>query len=122
MYVTKSMFNKGVPIVLGSHQIKQIFDQARISRMDCWQQPWKFIYEGYVRGNWYKHKNTEELSNTDDSFEVVPYCCHGPPSCPAMLLEKLRSSTPTWEKQAKQVEKKIEQDNSTALKGIPGPL
>ena len=39
LFVTKSMFNKGVPIVLGNHQIKQIFDQANVSRMDCWQQP-----------------------------------------------------------------------------------
>ena len=51
LFVTKSMFNKQVPIVLGSHQIKQIFAQANVSRMDCWQQPWRFIYEEMSKVN-----------------------------------------------------------------------
>ena len=38
------------------------------------------------------------------------------------MLEKIRSSTLTWEEQVKYVEKKIEESRSTALKGIPGPL
>ena len=37
LWVTNSLFNKGVPIVLGSHQIKQILAQANINRMNCLQ-------------------------------------------------------------------------------------
>ena len=43
LWVVKSMFNKGVPIILGSHQIKKIFLEANVKNMDCWQQPWRFI-------------------------------------------------------------------------------
>ena len=40
LWVTNSLFNKGVPIVLGSHQIKQILAQANINRTNCWQFNW----------------------------------------------------------------------------------
>ena len=50
LWVTNSLFNKGVPIVLGSHQIKQILAQANINRMNCWQRPWRYIYEGCAEG------------------------------------------------------------------------
>ena len=49
----------------------------------------------------------EQLSDTDSSFEV---------------LDHLRSSTPTEEEQIKEAERQMVQSDSTALKGIPGPL
>ena len=103
LWVTKSMVYKGVPIVIGSHLIKKIFAQANLKRIDCWQEPWRFIYEGSINGRWC----VEQLSDTDSSFEV---------------LDHLRSSTPTEEEQIREVEKQIAQSDSTALKGIPGSL
>ena len=119
LWVTNSFFNKGVPIVLGSHQIKQILAQANINRMDCWQQPWRYIYEGCAEGKSYSDRCDEELSDSDSSFEVLPKdrC-----QCPDRMLGRLRVSTPTWEEQIRKAEELIESSGSTALKGIPGPL
>ena len=90
-------------MVLGCHLIKKVFAQANLERIDCWQQPWRFIYEGNINGQWCM----EQLSDTDSSFKV---------------LDHLRSSTPTEEEQIKETERQIAQSDSTALKGIPGPL
>ena len=119
LWVTNSLFNKGVPIVLGSHQIKQNVAKANINRMNCWQQPWRYIYEGCAEGKWYSDRCDEELSDSDSSFEVLPQdrC-----QCSDRMLERLRVSTPTWEEQIKKAEQLIERSGSTALKGIPGPL
>ena len=117
LWVTQSLFNKGVPIVIGSHLIKKILAQANLRKIDCWQQPWRFIYEGYAEGQWCADKCLEELTDSDNSFEVV-HRNHLSPSC----LERLESSTPTEEEQIREVERQIAQSSSTALKGIPGPL
>ena len=119
LWVTNSLFNKGVPIVLGSHQIKQILAQANLKRMDCWQQPWRQMYEGCAEGKWYSGRCDEELSDSDNSFEVLPKeMCQ----CPDRMLERLRVLTPTWEEQIRKAEELIERSGSTTLKGIPGPL
>ena len=117
LWVTHSLFNKGVPIVIGSHLIKKILAQANLRKIDCWQQPWRFIYEGYMEGQWCMGKCLEELSDSDNSFEVV-HKNHLPP----LSLERLKSSTPTEEEQIRETERQIAQSESTALKGIPGPL
>ena len=108
LWVTNNLISKGVPIVLGSHQIKQVLAQANTQRMDCWQQPWKSIYQ------WYCDYGEEELSSSEVSFEM-------PPS-PNVALERLRISTPTWEEEVEKVKKSIAKSGSTALQGIPGPL
>ena len=107
LFVAKHLINKGVQVVLGSHIIKKIFAQANVNGMDCWQEPWRLIYEGCIKRKWC----TEDLSDSDsdNDFEI-------------RKLEKARSSTPTWEEEVQRVEKMIATDNSTALKGIPGPL
>ena len=119
LWVTNSMYNKGVPIVLGSHQIKQILAQANIDRIDCWQQPWRSIYEGCAESKWYSDRCEEELSDSDNSFELLSM----PPSNHLdRMLETLKVPTPTWEEQIKKTQELIEKSESTALKGIPGPL
>ena len=86
LWVTNSLFNKGVPIVLGSHQIKQILAQANLKRMDCWQQPWRHIYDGCAEGKWYSGRCDEELSDSDSSFEVLSKeVCQ----CPDRMLGRL---------------------------------
>ena len=116
LWVTQSLFNKGVPLVIGSHLIKKILAQANLRKIDCWQQPWRFIYEGYVEGKWCVDKCLEELTDSDNSFEIVQKS-HLSPS----YLERLKSSTPTEEEQIREVERQIAQSSNTALKGIPGP-
>ena len=108
LWVTDNLISKGVPIVLGSHQIKQILAQANTQRMDCWQQPWKSVYQ------WYCHYCEEELSSSEVSFEMLP--------SPDVALEGLRVSTPPWEEEEEKVKQSIAKSGSTALKGIPGPL
>ena len=117
LWVTQSLFNKGVPIVIGGHLIRKILAQANLRKIDCWQQPWRFIYEGYVEGKWCVDKCLEELTDSDNSFELV-----GKNQLSPSCLERLKSSTPTEEEQIREVEKQIAQSNNTALKGIPGPL
>ena len=112
LWVTNSLFTKGVPIVQGSHQIKQILPQAKLKGMDCWQQPWRYIYEGCTEGKWYSDRCNEEFSDSNSSFEVIPKdrC-----QCPDRMLERLRVSTPTWEEQIGKAEELIERSGSTAL-------
>ena len=75
------------------------------------------IYEGCINRKWC----TEELtdSDSDHDFEVVSKHIT---SWSDKTLEKVRSSTPTWEEEVQRVEKRIATNDSTALKGIPGPL
>ena len=37
LWVTQSLFNKGVPIVIGGHLIRKILAQANLRKIDCWQ-------------------------------------------------------------------------------------
>ena len=116
LWVAQSLFNKGVPIVIGSHLIKEILAQISLRKRSCWQQPWRLIYEGYVEGKWCVEKCLEELTDSDNSFEVL-HKNHMFPPCPG----RLRSFTPTEGEQLREVERQIAQSSSTALKGIPGP-
>ena len=117
LWVVKTMFNKGVPIILGSHQIKKIFLEANVKNMDCWQQPWRFIYE-YL---WQKGNCSEDLSDSDqESFDVIPLLTSSTNSVDA-LLDKIEVPQLTWEEEIKRVEKKLSGIKCTALKGIPGP-
>ena len=58
-------------------------------------------------------------SDPDHDFEVVSKHII---SWTDKTLEKVRSSTPTWEEEVQRVEKRIATSDSTALKRIPGPL
>ena len=120
LWVVKSMFNKGVPIILGSHQIKKIFLEANVKNMDCWQQPWKFIYE-YL---WKEGNCLEDLSDSDqseeESFDIIPPVTSSPNNMDA-LLDKMEVCQCTWEDEVKRVEKKLSGVKCTALQGIPGP-
>ena len=70
-----------------------------------------------MEGQWCLEKCSEELSDSESSFEVLHknHLVHA-------RVGKLRSSTPTEEEQIREAERQIAQSSSTALKGIPGPL
>ena len=100
---------------MGSQVIKKIFAQTNVKRMDCWQEPWRLVYEGCMERKWC----TEELSDSDHSFEVIS---RHTTSWTNKTLEKVRSSTPTWEEEVRQAEKRIAASSSIGLKGIQYPL
>ena len=117
LFVAKHLINKGVQVVLGSQIIKKIFAQANVKRMECWQEPWRLIYEGCIKRKWCMEDLSD--SDSDHDFEVVSKYVT---SWTDKKLERVRSSTPSWEEEVQRVEKIIASDSSTALKGIPGPL
>ena len=117
LWVVKTMFNKGVPIILGSHQIKKIFLQANVKNMDCWQQPWRFIYE-YL---WQKGNCSEDLTDSEEeSFDVIPPVTSSPNNMD-VLLDKIEVPQLTWDEEVEKLERKLSGTKCTALQGIPGP-
>ena len=88
--------------------------------MDCWQQPWRFIYE-YL---WQKGNCSEDLQESDqseeESFDVIPPVTSSPNSMDG-LLDKIEVPQLTWEAEVKRVERKLSGIKCTALQGIPGP-
>ena len=134
LWVTECEYDKGVPIVLGSHQIKNIFAQANIDNIDLWPLPWKVMYERCAMSKWYSNKCSEDLydsdaykTDDDDSFELLPElisCFNDTPNnyCVTIdsWLEAMEVSDLTWEQEVERVEKEIKNDPCIALKGIPG--
>ena len=116
-----------MPIILGSHQIKRILAQANVARIDCWPQPWKYIYKGCISSEWYKDECSEVLTDSSDSdtdsFELVPddHPLLSYPQNMDAMLEQLELPDLSWDEQVKRVEEKISKSESTALKGIKGP-
>jgi len=125
LWVAATMFNKAIPVVLGSHQIKKFFAQAEVDKFDCWPQPWKIIYDLGAHNQWYSDRCSETLSdsngsNSETSFEIINPPLDYPRHMDAML-EQLELPQMSWEEEVQRVEKGIERCKGTALKGIPGP-
>ena len=53
-WITECMYDRATPIVLGSHQVKMIFAQANLDRIDLWPKPWKTVYEWCSLSEWYE--------------------------------------------------------------------
>ena len=47
-WITDCLIDKAIPLVIGSHQIKEIFKQANLDKIDEWPKPWKSVYEWYL--------------------------------------------------------------------------
>ena len=45
-WITECMYDRATPIVLGSHQVKKIFAQANLDRIDQWPKPRKQCMNG----------------------------------------------------------------------------
>ena len=52
-WVTDCKYDKGVPVVLGSHQIKEVYKEARRDRLDNWPALWKDIFLWSAPSMWY---------------------------------------------------------------------
>ena len=75
-WVTDCNYGKCVPVVLGSHQIKKIYAQARIENIKYWPAPWKDLYEWNAVNKWHGYgcnEDSNDLYDSDD-YEEEDYC------------------------------------------------
>ena len=63
-------------MVLGSHQIKKIYAQARVENIKYWPAPWKDLYEWNAVNKWHGYGCTEDSDDLYDSddYEEEDYC------------------------------------------------
>ena len=47
-WVTDCKYDKGAPVVLGSHQIKKVYREARRDSIDIWPSLWRDIFCGVL--------------------------------------------------------------------------
>ena len=137
-WVTECKYDKGVPIVIGSHQAKRVMAQANLERMDCWPPPWKTVYEWCSFGRWYERNCLDDFYDSDDYEEE-----ESPPkvkqskgllACSEVLSDDEDSLSDSWialamtevdkaeedyDQWVKRTKVLVEASNSTALKGIP---
>ena len=66
-WVTDCTYDKGVPVFLGSHQIKKVYGQARIVSINYWPAPWKDLYTWSAVSKWYEDRCSETLDDLYDS-------------------------------------------------------
>ena len=64
LWVADTVSCKGAPFILGSNQIKGIFNQVSTDNVHSWPQPWKSMYYRFFCGN---------LSNSDDLYDSEDY-------------------------------------------------
>ena len=65
-WITDCLYDKAIPLVIGSHQIKEIFAQANLGKIDCWHKPWKSVYELYIVSKWHEEGCSDDLYDSDD--------------------------------------------------------
>ena len=64
LWVADTVSCKGAPFILGSNQIKGIFNQVNTDNIHSWPQPWKSMYYRFLCGN---------LSCSDDLYDSDDY-------------------------------------------------
>ena len=133
-WVTDCTYDKGVPVVLGSHQIKKVYSQARIKNSNYWPAPWKDLYTWSAVNKWYGDRHSKTL---DDLYDSDDYDSDNSDSNHSLIRESSKqvvrpsslSSADSWlelvmEEESEKtilgkVEAKIAASSSTTLKGIP---
>ena len=75
-WVTHCSYDKCVPVVLGSHQIKKVYAQARVEDIKYWPAPWKDLYEWNAVNKWHGYGCSEDHNDLYDSddYEEEDYC------------------------------------------------
>ena len=134
-WITDCKYDKGVPVMLGSHQIKKVYREARKDSMDLWPSLWKDIYMWSVPSSWfggrYPKDEFEDLYDSDD-YDSNDCCSSQAPedNVPKQVVKSSSlSSADSWLELAmkeededtvlERVEAKIAASSSTALKSIP---
>ena len=134
-WVTDCKYDKGVPVVLGSHQIKKVYREARRDSIDIWPSLWRDIYLWSAPSMWYGGRRfqdeLEDLYDSDD-YDSDDYCSSQAPEdnvSKQVVKTSSLSSADSWLELTMEeededtilarVEAKIVASSSTALKGIP---
>ena len=68
-WITDCLKDKAIPLVIGSHQIKKIFNEANLDKIDEWPKPWKTVYEWYLVSTWHEKGCYDDLYDSDDYEE-----------------------------------------------------
>ena len=132
-WVTDCKYDKGVPVVLHSHQIKKVYREARRDDFDRWPSLWKDLYLWSSPSAWYGGRHPkDELQDLCDSDD---FCSSQAPedNIPKQVVRTSSlSSADSWLELAMEeeddetilsrVEAKIAASSSTALKGIPSRI
>ena len=84
-WITECQYDRAIPIVLGSHQVKRIFSQANLDRIDFWPKPWKSVYEWCSLSKWY------ESDSSDDSYDFADLEEEGPLKGGVQLAKRVNS-------------------------------
>ena len=133
-WVTDCNYDKCVPVVLGSHQIKKVYAHARVEIIKYWPAPWKDLYEWNAVNKWHGYgcnEDSNDLYDSDD-YEEDDYCIgnlfEGSQSKQVAKSSSI-SSADSWlelpmeeeseESVMERVEAQIAYSSSTALKGVP---
>ena len=134
-WVTDCKYDKGVPVVLGSCQIKKVYREARRDDFDRWPSLWKDLHLWSTPSNWFGGRmpkdELEDLYDSDD-YDSDDFCSSQAPedNVPKELVKtsslssadswlELTMEEPDEETILQRVEAKIAASSSTALKGIP---
>ena len=64
-WVADCVASKGAPFILGTNQIKSIFNQVDNSKAESWPQPWRSMHYRFFYGNW-SDSDTDDLYDSDD--------------------------------------------------------
>ena len=64
-WVADCVASKGTPFILGTNQIKSIFNQVNTEDTDSWPQPWRSMHYRFFHGNW-SDSGSEDLYDSDD--------------------------------------------------------
>ena len=76
-WVADTISCKGTPFIIGTNQIKRIFNQVDTADADNWPQPWRSMHYRFFYGNW-SDSYSEDLYDSEnydteeeDSFEAL---------------------------------------------------
>ena len=76
-WVADCVDSKGTPFILGTNQIKSIFNQVNTEDTSSWPQPWRSMHYRFFTGNWTSSEDLYDSDNYDtdceeeDSFEAL---------------------------------------------------
>ena len=76
-WVADCVDSKGTPFILGTNQIKSIFNQVNTEDTNSWPQPWRSMHYRFFTGNWtsnedlYDSDDYETDHEEEDSFEAL---------------------------------------------------
>ena len=120
-WVSDCKYDKGVPVVLGSHQIKQVYKETRRDSFDRWPSLWKDLYLWSAPSTWFGGRMPRDLDDLYDSddYDSDDYCSsQGPEDNVSKQVVRVSSlsSADSWLELTME-----EEDNETILNRDEAP-